>query len=61
MGKFIDTGNRMMVSRCREKRNEALLFTRVSVWDDEKFQKMDSGDGQIVNMVHATEFYTENG
>ena len=61
MGKFIDTGSRMMVSRCREKRNEALLFTTVSVWDDEKFQKMDSGDGQIVNMVHATEFYTENG
>ena len=46
---------------CGRRGNEEILFNgnKVSVWDDEKFLEMDSGDlYNLVNILNNTELYT---
>ena len=62
IGKFIETESRIEVSMgCGRRGNEEILFNgnKVSVWDDEKFLEMDSGDlYNLVNILNNTELYT---
>ena len=60
ISKFIETEIEVTMG-CGRRGNEEILFTgnKVSVWDDEKFLEMDSGDlHNIVNILNNTELYT---
>ena len=47
MVRFIETENRMKVTRAQVEGNKELVFKghRVSVWEGEKVMEVDGGDG----------------